>query len=58
MGLVARKTCFRGGGGGGVYANNEGADQHAHSSSLISALVMRLLERIISVPAASEILIF
>ena len=35
------KTCLRG------FANNTGADQPAHPRSLISAFVIRFLERII-----------
>ena len=35
------KTCFR------EFANNKGADQPAHLSSLISTFVIRLLESII-----------
>ena len=37
-----------GGGGGGGVANYKGADQPAHSRSLISAFVIRILESIIS----------
>ena len=51
MGLNARKPVF------GV-ANNKGADQPAHPGSLISALVIRLLESIISKLATSEFSIF
>ena len=39
------KTCLRGGGG---VANNKGTDQPAHPHSLISAIVIHLLESIIS----------
>ena len=46
------KTCLRG------FANNKGADQPAHPRSLISAIVIRLLESIISKLATSEISIF
>ena len=46
------KTCLRG------FANNTGADQPAHPRSLISACVIRYLERIISRLATSESLIF
>ena len=42
------KTCLRG------FANNKGADQPAHSPSLISAFVIHLLESIISKFATSE----
>ena len=37
------------------YANNKGADQPAHSRSLISTFVVRYLDNIISVLAISEI---
>ena len=47
-----KKNCLRG------FANNKGADQPAHSLSLISAFVIRLLEIIISRLATSEISIF
>ena len=40
-GLQREKTCLRG------FANNTGADQPAHSRSLISAFVIRFLESII-----------
>ena len=40
-----------------VFANNKGADQPAHPRSLISAFIIRLLERMISKLATSEILI-
>ena len=46
------KTCLRG------FSNNTGADQPAHTRSLISAFVFRFLERIISRLAMSEISIF
>ena len=52
IGTRREKTCFR------WFANNKGEDQPAHSRSLISAFVIRLLESIISKLAASEILIF
>ena len=39
-------------------ANNKGADQPAHPRSLISALVIRFLESIISKLATGEISIF
>ena len=41
-----------------VFANNKGADQTAHPRSLISAFVIRSLERIIYRLATSEISIF
>ena len=44
-----KKTCLR------KFANNKDADQPAHSRSLISAFVIRLLERIILSLATSEI---
>ena len=37
------------------YANNKGADQPAHLSSLISAFVVRCLDSIISLVSISEI---
>ena len=40
------------------FANNIGADQPAHSCSLISAFVIRFLESIICKLATGEILIF
>ena len=43
------KTCFQG------FANNTGADQTAHSRSLISAFVIRILESTIFKLAASKI---
>ena len=46
------KSCFR------RFANNKGADQPAHPHSLISALVIRFFESIISKLATSEISIF
>ena len=46
------KTCLWG------FANNTGADQPAHPRSLISAIVVRLLESIISRLATSEVSIF
>ena len=45
------KTCLR------WFANNKDADQPAHPRRLISAFVIRVLERIISKLATSEILI-
>ena len=41
-----------------VLAKNKGTDQPAHSCSLISTFVIRLLESIVSRLAASEISIF
>ena len=38
-----------------VYANNKGADQPAHPRSLISAFVVRCLDRIIPLVSISEI---
>ena len=52
MGLDARDNPSSG------FANNKGADQPAHSRSLISAFVIRLLECIISSLPTSEILLF
>ena len=46
------KTCLRG------FANNTGADQPAHSRSLICTFVIRFLKSIISELALSEISIF
>ena len=43
------KTCLR------RFANNKGADQPAHTRSLISAFVIRLYESSISKPATREI---
>ena len=37
------------------YANNKGADQTKHPRSLISAFVVRCLDRIISVDSIAEI---
>ena len=37
------------------YANNKGADQHAHPRSLISAFVVCSLDSIISLVSRSEI---
>ena len=37
------------------YANNKGADQPAHPRSLISAFVVRCLDRIISLDSKAEI---
>ena len=46
------KTCLRG------FGNNKGADQPAHTCSLISAFVIRLMESIISRLATNENLNF
>ena len=46
------KTCLRG------FANNTGADQPAHSRSLISAFVIRFYESTICRLATDEISIF
>ena len=46
------KTCLR------WFANNKGADQPAHTRSLISAFVIRFLESTIYDLATSEISIF
>ena len=51
-GLRREKICLRG------VANNKGADQPAHTRSLISAFAIRLLESIISKLATSEFSIF
>ena len=51
-GPLRQKTCLQG------FAINTGADQPAHPRSLISAFVIRVLKRIISRLATSEILIF
>ena len=48
IGPRCEKTYLRG------FANNTGADQPAHPRSLISAFVIRLLERIICKLAAGE----
>ena len=53
MGLDARKPDF-----GGKFAKNKDADQPAHSRSLISACVIRVLESTISKLATSEISFF
>ena len=37
------------------YANNKGADQHAHPRSLICAFVVRSLDSIISLESIAEI---
>ena len=37
------------------YANNKGADQPAHPRSLISAFVVRYLDKIISLVSRAEI---
>ena len=49
MGLDLRKPVFRG------FANNTGADQPAHQRSLISAFVIRFLDRIICKLVEGEI---
>ena len=41
----------------GGFANNKGADQHAHPRKLISAFVIRFLDSIISKQVTSDILI-
>ena len=41
-----------------MFASNKGADQPAHARSLISAFVVRLMERIISKLATSDIYFF
>ena len=46
------RTCLR------WFANNKGADQPAHSCSLINVSVIRLLKSTISRLATSEILVF
>ena len=43
------KTCLM------SYANNKGADQPAHSRSLISAFIVRCLDSIISLDSIAEI---
>ena len=52
MGLNARKPVLRG------FANNTGADQPAHSHSLISTFVIHVLESTISELATCEISFF
>ena len=52
IGPRCEKTCRR------WFANNKGADQPAHSHSLISVFVIRYLESTISKQATSEISIF
>ena len=52
IGPRREKTCLRG------FANNTGADQPAHTHSLICPFVVRFLESIISRFATSEISIF
>ena len=47
-----KKTCLRG------FANNTGADQPAHTRSLISTFVIRVSESTISKLATSEISVF
>ena len=51
-GPQCEKACLRG------FANNKGADQPAHRPRLISALVICVLESIISKHGTSDILIF
>ena len=51
LGLEARKHVLR-------FANNKGADQPAHPHSLISTIVIRFLESIVSILATSKVLIF
>ena len=46
------KTCLR------WFTNNTGADQPAHTRSLISAFIIRLMESIISRLATNEISFF
>ena len=48
IGPRREKTCLRG------FANNKGADQPAHSRSLISAFVIRFLESIMCKLATGE----
>ena len=52
MSLDARKPVF------GGFANNKGVDQPAHTGSLISAFVVRLMESIMSRHSTSEISMF
>ena len=52
IGPQSQKTCLKG------FVNNKGADQTAHLRSLISAFVICLSERIISILATSDISIF
>ena len=52
IGPRREKTCLR------WFANDNGADQPAHLRSLISAVVIRLLERTIARLVTSEISIF
>ena len=52
IGPRREKTCLRG------FANNTGADQPAHSRSLISAFVIRFYESTICRLATDEISIF
>ena len=54
LGLEGREPVL----GGGVGADNTGADQLAHLRRLISAFVVRLFESIISKLTTSEISIF
>ena len=52
LGLDARKPVF------GGFANNTGADQPAHTRSLISAFVIRFLQSTICKLATDEVSIF
>ena len=52
MGLDARKPDF------GGFANNKGADQPAHTHSLISAFIVGLTKSIMSRHSSSEISMF
>ena len=47
--MINEKTCFM------PYANNKGADQPAHSRSLISTFAVHCLDSIISLVSISEI---
>ena len=55
---MTRENLSSGEGVGGEVANKKGTDQPAHSRSLISAFIIRLLERIKRRLATSEISIF
>ena len=46
---IRENTCLRG------FANNKGADQPAHTRSLISAFVIRFMESIISRTSTNEV---
>ena len=52
------KIYLRGGGGGVGAGNNTGTDQPAHTRSLISAFVIRVLVSTISELATNEISFF